>query len=186
MSCAQTAIELKPTRKKIDMFIEFTSDEKYVLKVLEEINQFHTEYSSYKAMLVKPKDPTSTELSDWVKENEPKVFTAFQKAIEKAKTALTPNATMDVTESAKIREQYTIVRKRLNESLKALQGYGDVMGLTDVSTVAGNALGTLTAPTTTPKNSETALIREWAKANGVDVAAKGRIPQTIVDQYNAR
>ena len=29
-------------------------------------------------------------------------------------------------------------------------------------------------------------VRAWAEAQGIDVPARGRIPQTIVDQYNAK
>jgi nucleoid-associated protein Lsr2 len=28
-------------------------------------------------------------------------------------------------------------------------------------------------------------VREWAKANGIEVSARGRIPQSVVDQFRA-
>ena len=28
-------------------------------------------------------------------------------------------------------------------------------------------------------------LREWARSNGVEVPSRGRIPQTVVDQYKA-
>ncbi|WP_022869127.1 histone-like nucleoid-structuring protein Lsr2 [Schaalia vaccimaxillae] len=34
-------------------------------------------------------------------------------------------------------------------------------------------------------NTETAKIREWAKANNVEVNERGRIPAAIVEQYRA-
>jgi len=33
--------------------------------------------------------------------------------------------------------------------------------------------------------SDTAAIREWARSNGVQVSERGRIPQTVRDQYAA-
>lgn len=44
---------------------------------------------------------------------------------------------------------------------------------------------------TTPKRASRAkgaskAIREWAVANGHEVPSRGRIPQTVVDAYNAR
>lgn len=32
---------------------------------------------------------------------------------------------------------------------------------------------------------DTKAIRAWAERNGIEMAGRGRIPQTIVDQYNA-
>ena len=36
------------------------------------------------------------------------------------------------------------------------------------------------------RSSELAEIREWAKSNGHRVTDRGRIPQAVVDAYNAR
>lgn len=39
--------------------------------------------------------------------------------------------------------------------------------------------------TTSRKNPETALIRQWAKEKGLDVADRGRIHQDVVEMYHA-
>lgn len=36
-----------------------------------------------------------------------------------------------------------------------------------------------------PGSGSTAEIREWARAKGLEVSERGRIPGTIADQYNA-
>lgn len=37
----------------------------------------------------------------------------------------------------------------------------------------------------TPRNSETAAIREWAVARGITINAQGRIPTLVREQYDA-
>lgn len=36
-----------------------------------------------------------------------------------------------------------------------------------------------------PNNSDAKAIREWADRNGIDVPARGRIPSSVREQYNA-
>ena len=36
-----------------------------------------------------------------------------------------------------------------------------------------------------PRDYDIVQLREWAGSNGVDVPARGRIPQAVVDQYKA-
>ncbi|SDH32992.1 Lsr2 family protein [Microbacterium sp. 77mftsu3.1] len=36
------------------------------------------------------------------------------------------------------------------------------------------------------RNTESKDVREWAAKNGHDVPARGRIPQSVMDAYNAR
>ena len=39
--------------------------------------------------------------------------------------------------------------------------------------------------TTVQRNDDIVQLREWAGSNGVEVPARGRIPQAVVDQYKA-
>lgn len=40
-------------------------------------------------------------------------------------------------------------------------------------------------PSSPPRNQEAAQIREWAKANGYNVSARGRVNSEIIEAYRA-
>ncbi|MFW8744713.1 histone-like nucleoid-structuring protein Lsr2 [Mesorhizobium japonicum] len=50
---------------------------------------------------------------------------------------------------------------------------------------AGRRVGGRTRTSRSATSSDTSRIREWAIAQGIEVPSRGRIPQPIVDQYQA-
>lgn len=82
-------------------------------------------------------------------------------------------------------ESYEIdlTKTNANKLHKALQPY--VQAATKVKSTSSTKRRR-TASKTAKQNSapsEYALIREWAKANDIEVSDRGRIPKKIVDQY---
>jgi hypothetical protein len=47
-------------------------------------------------------------------------------------------------------------------------------------------MSTLTSARAGRPREETAAIREWATANGLEVSARGRIPSTVLEAYENR
>lgn len=45
---------------------------------------------------------------------------------------------------------------------------------------------TSSGSSSSPKRTDLAAVREWANANGHAVSSRGRIPQTVLDAYDAR
>lgn len=52
---------------------------------------------------------------------------------------------------------------------------------------AGRRVGTkrLDVPVAVPTGVDNKAVRAWASSNGVQIQARGRIPQSIIDEYRA-
>ncbi|GAB3646087.1 histone-like nucleoid-structuring protein Lsr2 [Glycomyces tarimensis] len=72
----------------------------------------------------------------------------------------------------------------LRESLAKFQEAGTRLGRYTVGVVRGPSRGTSTRRLAVDREQNKA-IREWAERNGKKVSPRGRIPQSIVEEYNA-
>jgi hypothetical protein len=72
----------------------------------------------------------------------------------------------------------------LRESLAKFQESGTRLGRYTVGAVRGPVRGT-TGRRLTVDREQNKAIREWAERQGKKVSPRGRIPQSIVDEYNA-
>ncbi|WP_026929967.1 histone-like nucleoid-structuring protein Lsr2 [Glycomyces tenuis] len=72
----------------------------------------------------------------------------------------------------------------LRQSLAKFQEAGTKLGRYTVGAVRGPARGTSVRRPAGDREQNKA-IREWAERNGKKVSPRGRIPQSIVEEYNA-
>jgi hypothetical protein len=79
---------------------------------------------------------------------------------------------------------YTIDLSKKNAAAmtKALKPYIDAA--TKVSGRGNRARRTKTSRTTAPRK-DLAAVREWARGQGIDVSDRGRVPASVVEQYDA-
>ena len=79
---------------------------------------------------------------------------------------------------------YTIDLSKKNAAAmtKALKPYIDAA--TKVSGRGNRARRTKTSRTTAPRK-DLATVREWARGQGIEVSDRGRVPASVVEQYDA-
>lgn len=77
-------------------------------------------------------------------------------------------------------DNYTI---DLSDS-EAEEFYDFLKKYTDVATKTAGRVARRSASSSRPRsNPQTKAIKEWAVANGLDVPQRGRIPRSIIEQY---
>ncbi len=167
------------------MFFNFTSDDPVVTDFVNAANEYGEEYTRLKSLNTKPKPLTLEDKLSWIEQNKKSLFTQLTKALNEADVALTP-AERDITQMAKDKEDLTVVKGRLTNTLNALRDLGVRRQNPDLTNAAVDALNSMSAKSTANKTSDASLIRKWASENGIQVNAKGRIPADIVEKYNAR
>ncbi len=72
-------------------------------------------------------------------------------------------------------------RKNKRALEKALKPYID-----RGTKVSRRGTGERTAPRPTANRRDLAAVREWAKAQGIEVSDRGRVARSVLDQYDAR
>lgn len=149
-----------------------------VLDLMEAANTYHADFTALKDKLAKNKPATDAEHFAWLKENPTKGYNAAVKA-------LTPVA-MDVTEMAATKEQATVLKKRLLNTIEALTGMAERKEMPTIYSMADAALKSFKTAPQAAKNNENSLIREWAKSQGLKVSEKGKISEEIKAKYAAR
>jgi hypothetical protein len=75
--------------------------------------------------------------------------------------------------------------KELRDALEKFQEAGTRLGRYSLGAPRGPVRGAATPRRQTVDREQNKAIREWAERNGKRVSPRGRIPQAIVEEYNA-
>lgn len=134
-------------------------------------------------------DATIVEYRDKIAKLEKAVGELRTEMYSHAKSVLSPE-TLSEDELSKLRGEFVTGRDIVKGQLDALGTYASAMNLDELATAAKDftiprlAMGAAAASGgSVVRNPEVHACREWAKANGITVAEKGRIPEEIWTKY---
>lgn len=166
-----------------------------VTKVTTQTQELHDMHSTYKA-----RNGSASAVEEWLNNSDdPQVIAdrekiakamerikEMKKALEdKARAALVPDGFDTEAFAKEYKEKRNATRTLILQSIGTLDSLGqDTSALEELQDNLPGGLGTtLSASGRSPE--EMAKIREWANANGHEVAERGRIKKEILDAYDA-